>query len=49
MSVVTFPGVNYNDVPAMLRAMADQIESGEYGAVRGLAQNMVMETMGDIE
>lgn len=36
MSVVKFPGINLNDVPGMLRALADQIESGDYGKAQGL-------------
>lgn len=31
MSVVKFPGINLNDVPGMLRALADQMESSDYG------------------
>ncbi len=36
MGVVTFPGVNLNNVPGMLRTLADQIESGDYGNAIGL-------------
>ena len=37
MSVVPFPPVlNLNDVPGMLRVLAEQLESGEYGKPLGL-------------
>lgn len=36
MSVLPFPGHNLNDIPAMLRVLADQIGGGEYGEARGL-------------
>lgn len=36
MSVVKFPGLNLNDVPGMLRVLADQLESGDYGKPLGL-------------
>lgn len=41
MSVITFPGINMADVPAMLHALADQIASGEYGKARGLVYAFV--------
>lgn len=37
MSVVKFPVLNTNNVPEMLRTLADQIESGDYGKAVGLA------------
>lgn len=43
MSVVAFPGVNLNDVPGMLRALADQMATGEYGEVRGVAYAFITE------
>ena len=36
MSVVKFPGLNLNDVPGMLRVLAEQLESGDYGKPLGL-------------
>ena len=37
MTVVPFPPVlNLNDVPGMLRVLAEQIESGDYGTAVGL-------------
>jgi hypothetical protein len=36
MTVVSFPGINYNDVPQMLRELADQLEGGAYGEIKGL-------------
>lgn len=36
MSVVKFPGLNLNDVPGMLRVLAEQLESGDYGTAVGL-------------
>ena len=35
MSVIEFPLINYNDVPSVLRALADQIENGDYGTALG--------------
>lgn len=37
MSVVKFPVHNLNDVPGMLRVLAEQLESGSYGKAIGLA------------
>lgn len=37
MSVVKFPVINLNNVPEMLRVLADQIESSDYGTAVGLA------------
>lgn len=31
--VKTFPGPNLNDVPRVLRAIADRVEAGDYGPV----------------
>lgn len=36
MTVLKFPGMNLNDVPAMLRTLAEQIEGGDYGKAVGL-------------
>lgn len=37
MTVVPFPPVlNLNDVPGMLRVLAEQLESGDYGKPVGL-------------
>lgn len=36
MTVVKFPGINLNDIPGMLRTLADQIDSGDYGNAVGL-------------
>lgn len=36
MSVVKFPVHNLNDVPGMLRVLAEQLESGDYGKPLGL-------------
>lgn len=35
MSVIAFPGLNINDIPGMLRALADQLETGDYGKPAG--------------
>lgn len=36
MTVIKFPGINPNDIPAMLRSLAEHIESGNYGTAVGL-------------
>lgn len=42
MKVVPFPNPSLNDIPAMLRILADDIEAGNYGFTAGAA--MVLET-----
>ena len=42
LNVVPFPERDINDIPRLLRQMADDIEAGSYGDVQSLAS--VMET-----
>jgi len=42
MNIVEFPLPNLNDIPALLRRLADDIENGSYGAPDAFAA--VMET-----
>ena len=37
MSVLAFPGVNWNDIPALAREFADNAEAGKYGDVSRVA------------
>lgn len=37
LNVVEFPGETLNDLPRVLRAIAEQIEQGHFGAVESLA------------
>lgn len=41
LKVVQFPGENLNDIPAMMRAVADSIEKGEWGDVKFVAAVLV--------
>lgn len=37
MKVLQFPAQSSDDIPGMLRDLADQIERGEFGIVHGLS------------
>lgn len=42
MKVINFPNPSLNDIPEMMRRLADDIEKGEYG--NAVAAAMVLET-----
>lgn len=46
MNVIRFPLPSLNDIPGALRLLADQIDSGNYGIVHGLAWVMNSESAG---